>query len=202
MLTRPKLQIPNPLPSPRIQPPIAYRHRDTRPDQRTLDMRRHIIRPLTAMLIQIPLPVLRRDAIEGVRHVSPDVLVPVLIEGEGAGSVLDEEVQDADFEVFEFGEFLSDVVRDEVAAARLRREGELFLEPAHCGRCLGLGRGGDCCGGAAGGWAAVAGCEELFPRGEVGSEELEGEEERSEKELESVGEEGEDENYEEEAGVS
>ena len=49
MLRRPELQIPNPLPRPRRQPPILNRHTHTGPHKRTLNMRRHIIRPLAAM---------------------------------------------------------------------------------------------------------------------------------------------------------
>jgi hypothetical protein len=75
MPTRPKLQIPNPLPRPRRQLPIPDRNRHTRSYQRTLDMRlpppasqpirssqlsrreqrnthRHIILPLRTMPIQ------------------------------------------------------------------------------------------------------------------------------------------------------
>ena len=64
-------------------------------------------------------------------------------------------------------------------------EGELFLEPAHCGR-LGCW--------AIGWWAAVAGWKELLWRLKVVAQEFEGEGDWFEKELKGVREEGEDEN--------
>lgn len=45
--------------------------------------------------------------------------------------MLDEEVHDADFEVFKLGELADDFVGDEVAAAGFGGKGELFLEERH-----------------------------------------------------------------------
>ena len=44
MFPIPKLQKPYPLPRPQGQPPIRNRYRDTRSDERRLDMRLHPIR--------------------------------------------------------------------------------------------------------------------------------------------------------------
>ena len=134
VLHLPKIQIPNPLPRPRIQPPLCNRHTHARPDQCTLDMRRHIIQTLRTMPVQIPLAILRRDPIECVAHVLPDFFVPVLVQREGAGCVLDEEVEDADFVVAELGEFAGDGVGDQVGAPGALGEGEGLLEPGHCGK--------------------------------------------------------------------
>lgn len=43
-------------------------------------------------------------------------------------------MHDADFEVFDLGDLARDFVGDEVAAAGLGGEGELFLEEGHAGR--------------------------------------------------------------------
>lgn len=87
------------------------------------------------MSIQFPLLILRRESVERVGHVGADILVPVFVEGEGAGGVLDEEVEEADFVGFQLGEFLEDGVGDEVGAAALGREGEGLLGPGHCCFC-------------------------------------------------------------------
>jgi hypothetical protein len=94
MLTIPKLQIPNTLPRPRIQPPIRNRNGHARTHQRTLHMCRHIIRALCIMSIQALLAtgILRDYAVERVGHVGAYIGVVVFVQGEGAGCVLNEEV--------------------------------------------------------------------------------------------------------------
>lgn len=160
MLTSPKLTIINPLPRARVQPSIRNRHRNTRAHKTTLDMRGHIIQPLRIMTVQIPLTILGRQTVERVAHVLAHFLVPVLVERQGAGGVLDEEVENADFVVFQLGELAGHFVRDEVAAAGLGGEGELFLEEGH-GCFLGCWLGWFV--GVAGcWWAAGAGWEEGF----------------------------------------
>ena len=107
-------------------------------------------------------------------------------------------MEEADFEVFDFGELLEDVVGYEVAAAGFGGEGELFLEPGHCGWLY------DCrcsCGGGARVWrTAGASREEGAFLGccELGTEEFEREEEGFEEEVEGVGKECENEDCEEE----
>lgn len=86
------------------------------------------------MSVQITLPIGRRNPIERVAHVRADIVIPVLVQGEGATGVLYEEVQHANFVVAEFWEFGDDIVGDEVGATRTRGEGECFLEPGHVGR--------------------------------------------------------------------
>jgi len=122
------------------------------------------------MPVQLALPVLRSDAVQSVGHVFADVLVVVLVQAEGAGRVLDEEVHDADFEVFDLGDLARHFVGDEVAAAGFGGEGELFLEKGH-GDCR-LWWGLRLTVGVAGGWwAAGAGWElEAFERCEGCSE--------------------------------
>lgn len=97
------------------------------------------------MPIQIPLTIVRRDAIQRVAHVGAHVLVPVLVQREAAAGVLHEEMQSADFVGLQLGQGGDDFVGDEVAAARARGESECFLEPGHVRlhfSALGLGLGG------------------------------------------------------------
>lgn len=110
MLRRSKLQIPNPLPRPRVQFPIRNRHRHTRADQSTFNVCRHVIRTFARVLVQIPLAVFWRDAVEGVAHVGADILVPVFVKREGAGCMLHEEVEEADFVVLDLWDGGGDVV--------------------------------------------------------------------------------------------
>jgi len=60
-------------------------------------MRRHVVRTFCIVTIKsaasTPLLVLGNYAIERIRHVGADVFVPVLVQGERAGCVLDEEVE-------------------------------------------------------------------------------------------------------------
>lgn len=135
MLHIPKLQVPNPLPRARVQPSIGNRNRNTRADQRTLHMRRHIIAPLSIVPVQaLALLVLRHDAVQRRGHVRAHVLVVVLVQAERARGVLDEEVEQAGLVVFQLGELFEDGVGDEVGAAAAGGEGELFLEPV-IGNC-------------------------------------------------------------------
>jgi hypothetical protein len=118
MLRSSELAVPNSLPRACCQPSISDRHCHTRPHKSRLDMRlnqsvaiilsilperasthRHIIRSLTTMPIQIPLPVLRRYSIKRIRHISPHILVPVLIQRQTARRMLDKKMQNADFVV-------------------------------------------------------------------------------------------------------
>lgn len=46
--------------------------------------------------------------------------------------MLHEQVQEADFVVFDLWDFFRDDVGDEVGAPRFGGEGELCLEPGHC----------------------------------------------------------------------
>jgi len=131
MFNVPKLQIPNPLPRPRVQPPIRNRNRDTRAHQRTLHMRRHVIRALGIMSVQALLAarVLGHDAVQRVGHIGAHIRVEVLIQTEGAGRVLYEEIEQSSLVRFYLGEFFEDVFGDEVGAAGAGGEGEGFLEP-------------------------------------------------------------------------
>jgi hypothetical protein len=130
ILTVPKLQIPNALPRPCIQPSIRNRNRDARPDQCTLDMRWHIIAALRVMPVQaLALLVLWHDAVQSIGHVGADIFVIVLVKRESAGCVLDEEVEETGFVRFYLGQRGRDVVGYEVGAAGAGGEGERFLEP-------------------------------------------------------------------------
>lgn len=78
-------------------------------------------------------PTLGGDAIQRIRHVGADIVVPVLVQAQGARGVLHEEVEQADLVVLDLGHGLRDVVCDEVGAARLGRQRELLLRPRHGG---------------------------------------------------------------------
>lgn len=96
------------------------------------------------MAIKIPLAILGGQAIQRIAHVGAHIVIPVLVERQAAAGVLDEQVQQADFVVAQFGELGGDVVSDQVAAARARGKREGFLEPGHGGgSCC-------CCGGGDG----------------------------------------------------
>lgn len=64
------------------------------------------------MPIQVPLAIFRRNAIQRIAHVGSHVLVPVLVQAEGAAGVLDEEVEQAGLVRAQLGEFGDDVVGD------------------------------------------------------------------------------------------
>ena len=134
MLASPELAVINPLPRARVQPSIRNRHTDTSAHQTALDMSRHIIQSLVIVPVQHTLLIFRRKAVQRVSHVGAYCGIGILVERETAGSVLDEEVHDADFEVLDLWDLAGDLVGDEVATARLGREGELFLEERHAGR--------------------------------------------------------------------
>ncbi len=180
MLACPELQIPNTLPRASRQLPILNRHRHARANKRRLDVslyrsaqvsfstqavhrhpadimqyatsaHRHIIQPLRRMPIQRPLLVLGRQPVQRIAHVLPDLLVPVLVQAERTARVLHEEVEQADFVLFELGELLLDVRGDEVGAAGLGGQRELLLEPGHCGLLLVLRTDGDGGGDGKGG---------------------------------------------------
>lgn len=128
MLHIPKLQIPNTLPRPRVEPPIRNRDCDTRAYQRTFHMRWHIITALRIVAVQtLALLVLRHDTIQSRAHVGAHIFVPVLVQAERARGVLDKEVQKAGFVVLDLGEFFEDCVGDEVGASAARGECELLL---------------------------------------------------------------------------
>ena len=120
VLARPKLAVVDSLPRARVQPAIRDRDTDTRTHQTALDMSRHIIQSLVVVLVEHALLVLWRKAVQRVSHVGAHGGIGILVEGEAAGSVLDEEVHDADFEVLDLWDLACDFVRDKVAAARLR----------------------------------------------------------------------------------
>ncbi|KAK1060677.1 hypothetical protein LTR74_011692 [Friedmanniomyces endolithicus] len=155
------------------------------------------------MPVNIPFGVLGSDPVQSVRHVGPDVRIVVFVQREGAGGVLDEEVEEADFVGFELREVGEDIGGDEVAAAALRGEGELFLGPGHF-VLVRFGSGWRRWGRVAGGgWTAGAGWEDSVGGLEGGAaEEFEGEEEGFEEDVEEAGEEGKDEDYEEDEGVA
>lgn len=155
----------------------------------------HIIRSLTAVSIQFPLLILRRESVKRVGHVGADILIPIFVEREGAGGVLDEEVEEADFVGFHLGEFLEDGIGDEVGAAALGGEGEGLLGPGHCCFCW------LCCARC----GRTAGASREFGwdwRGKVWCEKGKRVCQRDEQVLEKTGEEGDDEDAEENAGVA
>ncbi|KAK1825248.1 hypothetical protein LTR12_000048 [Friedmanniomyces endolithicus] len=146
------------------------------------------------MPVHLPLNILGSDSVESVRHVGPDVRVVVFVQGEGAGGVLEEEVEEANFVGFELGEVGEDFGGDKVAAPALRGEGHFVLVRFGSGWCWGE---------AGGGWTAGAGWEDLVGGLEgCAAEVFEGEEDGFEEDVEEAGEEGEDEDYEEDEGVA
>jgi hypothetical protein len=62
--------------------------------------------------------VLGHDPVQRIAHVGADVRVPVLVQAQRAGCVLDEEVEEPDFVGFYFWQCGDDVVGYEVGAAR------------------------------------------------------------------------------------
>ncbi|QSZ37765.1 hypothetical protein DSL72_008864 [Monilinia vaccinii-corymbosi] len=103
---------------------------------------RHIIQPLRTVPIQLPLLVLRRNPIQRITHIGPNILIPVLIQTQGTTRMLDEQIQKSNFIVFDFGDGGDDVVGDEVRAPGSRREGDGFLGPRHDGG-FGMARWGE-----------------------------------------------------------
>ena len=134
VLARPELAVIDPLPRARVQPSVRNRHANTSTHQTALDVRGHIIQALRIVPVKLALPVLGRNAVQRIRHVLAHVFVIVFVQAQGARSVLDEEVHDADFVVLELGQLARDFIGDEVAAAGLGGERELFLEERHAGQ--------------------------------------------------------------------
>lgn len=105
-----------------------------------------------------PLAILRRQPVQRIRHISPHILIPVLIQAERATGVLDEEIQQSDFVGRDLRERGGDVVGYEVGAPCGGGEREGLLEPGHgvCRVVWGRGRahsgrhGLDASGGASG----------------------------------------------------
>ena len=136
MLARSELAVINSLPRTRVQPSIRNRHTNTSAHQTALNVRGHIVQTFIVVPVHRALRVLWRNAVQRISHILAHSRIGVLVQAERAGGVLDEEVHDTDFEVFELGELASDFVGDEVAAARFGGEGELFLEEGHAGRLV------------------------------------------------------------------
>lgn len=83
------------------------------------------------MTIQISLPIIRCNAIQRITHISPDIIIPVLIQRQRTTRVLHEQVQHADLVIADLWELGEDGVGDEVGAAAAGGEGEVLLEPGH-----------------------------------------------------------------------
>lgn len=92
------------------------------------------------MSIQLSLAILRRNTIQRIAHISPDILVPILIQRQRARRVLDKQVQQAHFVGPELRQLAHNVIGDEIAAPRSRGQGDGFLGPGH----LAGGEGGRC----------------------------------------------------------
>lgn len=84
------------------------------------------------MPVQIPLPILRRNPIQGIAHILPNILIPILVKTECARRMLNKQIQQADFVRLDLREVVDDRIGDEVRAPRFRGERQGFLEPGHC----------------------------------------------------------------------
>lgn len=76
--------------------------------------------------------VLGHNPVQRIAHISPHVLIPVLVQRQRARRVLNEEIQQARLIVLNLGELLDDDVGDEVGPAAARWERQLLLEPGLC----------------------------------------------------------------------
>ena len=90
---------------------------------------RHIITPLSIMPINaLARCILHHNLIQTITHILPDIAIPILIQTHRATRVLQEQVQETHFDVFERGrELRGDVRGDEVRAARVGGQGEGVL---------------------------------------------------------------------------
>lgn len=79
-----------------------------------LGTNRHIVRTLGRMSVH--LSVLGNEPIQGITHVDLNILVPILVDGQCARGMLNEEVEEADLVISDLGKLLLDLFRDEVAA--------------------------------------------------------------------------------------
>lgn len=79
----------------------------------------------------------------------PNILIPVLVQRQGATGVLHKQLQDTDFVIFDLWHLLHHLISDEITASALGRQGELLLRPRHgCGLWCRLCRWwGRCCPG-------------------------------------------------------
>lgn len=72
--------------------------------------------------------ILHDNLIQTITHILPDIAIPILIQTHRATRVLQEQVQETHFDVFERGrELRGDVRGDEVRAARVGGQGEGVL---------------------------------------------------------------------------
>ena len=102
-------------------------------DDRRLCVPGHVVRALVGVDKDLSL-VVGDDVVEGGCHVCAHVRVAVLVERDGSGCVLQEEVNGTDGVVLEGGHVADDLVGDEIAAPGTGGERELVLFPGggHC----------------------------------------------------------------------
>lgn len=93
----------------------------------------HVVRALVGVDKDLSL-VVGDDVVESGGHVCAHVRIAVLVERDGGGRVLQEEVDGADGVLLEGGHVADNLVGDEVAAAGTGGEGKLVLFPSgrHC----------------------------------------------------------------------
>ena len=117
----------DPLPGPEREPAPRHRQRQRRPEQRGLDVRRHVVGALQR--VGPVRSVLRNRGVEVGLEVAAHVRRGVLVQGQRGRGVLDQQVQQPDRDVAQLGQGVDDVPRDEVKPPRAGTEVDLALDP-------------------------------------------------------------------------
>ena len=119
----------DPLPRPERQTPARQRQRQCRPEQRGLDVGRHVIVALERVGPEAG--PLRHGVVEPRLEVPANIRGGVLIERQRGRGVLDHEVEEADADLIQTLDSVEDLARDQVKTPRTRGERDPALDPEH-----------------------------------------------------------------------
>src|ERR1700742_1270897 len=117
----------DPLPRPERQPAVRHGDRQRAPGERRLHVRGHVVRALQR--VRPVRRVLRHGPVEPGREVAQHVRRRVLVQRQRGRGVAHEHRRDADGHRAQLRHRLRHLMRDEVEAARPRREPDLPLDP-------------------------------------------------------------------------
>ena len=117
------------LPGAEIQFAVGNRDVQAHAHQRGFDVRWHVVSALRRVL---PVPTLGCNLVHPRIKVGSHVRAAILVDRDGRARVLDEQVQQANFEFLQFGKVFEYRVGDQVATARhLRERNRLLYDSKH-----------------------------------------------------------------------
>lgn len=104
------------LPSSEPKPSLSYRQGERATDQDRFDVRGHVIRPLQGMLVVGS--AFRNHLMEMAFQISTDIRIGILIDRQGGGGMLKEEVEETDLDLTDLGQCGEDFLGDQMKASR------------------------------------------------------------------------------------